>query len=68
MIEVWYENFDIDEWMEVRFWIHGTGAPFAHAQSNCPHVGTVFDHNSQPGQTLVWHIYAEYPMEERFIQ
>lgn len=68
LIEFWYECSDIDEWMEVRFWIHGTGTSFAHDRSNCPHVGTVLDHESQPGRILVWHIYAEYPMEERFIQ
>ena len=55
------EAADIDEEMRVRFWVHGTGHPFVHNWSNTPHVGTITTHDN----ALVWHVYAEYPLEEK---
>ncbi|MDV2474221.1 hypothetical protein F8M49_30020 [Rhodococcus zopfii] len=59
-IEIWYETADIDETIEVRFHVHGTGHQFDHRPLNTPYIGTVFTH----GGHLVWHVYAEYPLSE----
>lgn len=58
-VEVWYEAYQDepghDEPVDVRFYVHGTGHPFDH-----PHA----EHVATFGDSLIWHVYVEYPTRE----
>lgn len=56
-LELWYECApDIGEQIEFRIHVEGTGHRYQHRGT---HVGTV----STSGGMLIWHVFAEYPIE-----
>lgn len=55
-VEVWYEA-DHDAPVDVRYYVHGTGHPLDHRFAE--HVATF-------GDELIWHVYVEYPLKEKF--